>query len=68
MSFEDRRRDGEEVRIAVVKRQEDRPWGPIRRARQHPLEIVEGEDLATGERRPFRLDRIQRAEVGGHPA
>lgn len=24
---------------------------------------VEGEDLATGERRPFRLDRIQRAEV-----
>lgn len=25
---------------------------------------VEGEDVATGERRPFRLDRIQRAEVG----
>jgi predicted DNA-binding transcriptional regulator YafY len=30
---------------------------------------VEGEDLATGERRPFRLDRIQRAELdGGEPA
>ncbi|HEX2657891.1 MAG TPA: HTH domain-containing protein [Polyangia bacterium] len=28
---------------------------------------VEGEDLASGERRPYRLDRIQRAEVGAPP-
>lgn len=29
---------------------------------------VEGEDVETGERRPFRLDRIQRAEVVGPAA